>query len=143
MVVFPQRLYRDVKRDRYHRDLCLFVVAFFGAQVGLRRIRKYGPDLLTRRMALYTHLALIVATLCAFFLTLGYSGLIWVLIGVSGTFQLAVARQAKLAQTHQGNHVPMTDVRLGLPKSLPRRCHRRCLASITSQRGLPHDQERH
>ena len=77
----------------------LFVWAFFGAQVGLRRIRKYGPDLLTRRMALYTHLALILLTICAFFLTLGYSGLIWILIGVSGTFQLAVARQAKLAQS--------------------------------------------
>ncbi len=83
----------------------LFVVAFLGAQVGLRRIRKYGPDLLTRRMALFTHLALIVATLCAFFLTLGYSGIIWALIGTSGTFQLAVARQAKLAQAHQGNQV--------------------------------------
>lgn len=81
----------------------LFVVAFLGAQVGLRRIRKYGPDLLTRRMALFMHLALIVATLCALFLTLGYSGIIWVLIGASGTFQLAVARQAKLAQAHQGN----------------------------------------
>jgi hypothetical protein len=83
----------------------LFMVAFFGAQVGLRRIRKYGPDLLTRRMALFTHLALILATLCAFFLTLGYSGIIWVLIGTSGTFQLAVARQAKLVRARQGNQV--------------------------------------
>jgi O-antigen ligase len=85
--------------------LVLFLVAFFGAQVGLRRIRKYGPDLLTRRMALFTQLALIVATISALFLTLGYSGLIWVLIGLSGTFQLAVARQAKLAQPHQGKQV--------------------------------------
>jgi len=84
----------------------LFVVAFWGAQVGLRRIRKYGPNLRTRRMALFTHLALIVATLCAFFLTLGYSGLIWVLIGVSGTFQLAVARQAKLTKASQSNQLP-------------------------------------
>jgi hypothetical protein len=85
--------------------LVLFLVAFFGAQVSLRRIRKYGPDLLTRRMALFTQLALIVATISALFLTLGYSGLIWVLIGLSGTFQLAVARQAKLAQPHQGKQV--------------------------------------
>ncbi len=77
----------------------LFLVAFLGSQVGLRRIRKYGPDLLTRRMALYTHLALIALTIGAFFLTLGYTGLIWVLIGVSGTFQLAVARYAKRAQS--------------------------------------------
>jgi len=85
--------------------LVLFLVAFLGAQVGLRRIRKYGPDLLTRRMALFTQLALIVATISALFLTLGYAGLIWVLIGLSGTFQLAVARQAKLAQPHQGKQV--------------------------------------
>jgi O-antigen ligase len=101
--LYPHNAYTETSSETGIIGLVLFLVAFLGAQVGLRRIRKYGPDLLTRRMALFMHLALIVSTLCAFFLTLGYSGLIWVLIGASGTFQLAVARQAKLAQAHQGN----------------------------------------
>ena len=103
MWLYPHNAYTETSSETGIIGLVLFLVAFLGAQVGLRRIGKYGPDLLTRRMALFTHLALIIATLCAFFLTLGYSGIIWVLIGTSGTFQLAVARQAKLAQAHQGN----------------------------------------
>ncbi len=103
--LYSHNAYTETSSETGIVGFVLFIVAFFGAQVGLRRIRKYGPNFLTRRMALYTHLALIVATLCAFFLTLGYSGLIWVLIGVSGTFQLAVARQVKLAKAAQSNHV--------------------------------------
>lgn len=74
------------------------LVLTIGAQVGLPRIRKHGPDRLTRRMALFTHLALIIGTVCAAFLTLGYAGIIWILIAVSGTFQMAVARQARLTR---------------------------------------------
>ena len=103
--LYPHNTYTETSSETGVVGIVLFLVAFLGAQVGLRRIRKYGPDLLTRRMALFLHLALIVVTLCAFFLTLGYSGLIWVLIGASGTFQLAVARQVKLFQAHQGNQV--------------------------------------
>jgi hypothetical protein len=104
--LYSHNAYTETSSETGIVGLVLFVVAFWGAQVGLRRIRKYGPNLRTRRMALFTHLALIVATLCAFFLTLGYSGLIWVLIGVSGTFQLAVARQAKLTKASQSNQLP-------------------------------------
>lgn len=103
--LYSHNAYTETSSETGIVGLVLFLVAFLGAQVGLRRIRKYGPNLLTRRMALFTHLALIIATLCAFFLTLGYSGLIWVLIGISGTFQMAVARQAKLAEPPQGKLV--------------------------------------
>ncbi len=103
--MYSHNAYTETSSETGIVGLVLFLVAFLGAQVGLRRIRKYGPDFLTRRMALFTHLALIVAALCAFFLTLGYSGIIWVLIGTSGTFQLAVARQAKLAQAQQRDQV--------------------------------------
>jgi O-antigen ligase len=99
--LYSHNAYTETSSETGITGLVLFLVAFLGAQVGLRRIRKYGPNLLIRRMALFTHLALIVVTLCAFFLTLGYSGIIWVLIGVSGTFQLAVSRQAKLAKPDQ------------------------------------------
>jgi O-antigen ligase len=109
--LYSHNAYTETSSETGIVGFVLFVVAFFGAQVGLRRIRKYGPNLLIRRMALYTHLALIVATLCAFFLTLGYSGLIWVLVGVAGTFQLAVARQARLTKAPQGNHDPGFDWR--------------------------------
>jgi O-antigen ligase len=101
--LYPHNAYTETSSETGIIGLILFLVAFLGAQVGLQRIRKHGPDLLTRRMALFTHLALILATVGAFFLTLGYSGIIWILIGTSGTFQLAVARQAKLARAHQGN----------------------------------------
>ena len=96
--MYPHNAYTETSSETGLIGAALFIVAFFGAQVGLRRIRKRGPDLLTRRMALFIHLALIVSSIGAFFLTLGYSGIIWVLMGVSGTFKMAVARQAKLAQ---------------------------------------------
>jgi O-antigen ligase len=100
---YSHNAYTETSSETGILGLILFVVAFFGAQVGLGRIRKFGPDLLTRRMALFTHLALIIATIGAAFLTLGYSGIIWVLIGVSGTFQLAVARQVRLSRDTQAN----------------------------------------
>ena len=96
--LYPHNAYTETSSETGLIGAALFIVAFFGAQVGLHRIRKRGPDLLTRRMALFIHLALIVSSIGAFFLTLGYSGIIWVLMGVSGTFKMAVARQAKLAQ---------------------------------------------
>ena len=110
MWMYPHNTYTETSSETGILGLILFLVAFFGAYVGLQRIRKYGPDLLTRRMALFLNLALIVVTLCAFFLTLGYSGLIWVLIGASGTFQLAVARQAKLVRARQGKQVESNQV---------------------------------
>ena len=116
--LYSHNAYTETSSETGIIGVALFMWAFLGAQVGLRRIRKYGPDLRTRRMALYTHLALIVATLCAFFLTLGYSGIIWILIGVSGTFQLAVARQAKLANKRSGVKRPEADELLGGSASL-------------------------
>ena len=102
--LYPHNAYTETSSETGLLGAALFIVAFFGSQVGLRRIRKRGPDLLTRRMALFIHLALIVSAVGAFFLTLGYSGIIWVLMGVSGTFKMAVARQAKLAQGAASNH---------------------------------------
>ena len=97
---YSHNAYTETSSETGVLGFVLFIVALFGAQVGLRRIRKYGPDLRTRRMALFLQLALIIVTVCAAFLTLGYGGIIWILIGVAGTFQLAVAREAKLTQSH-------------------------------------------
>jgi O-antigen ligase len=95
---YPHNAYTETSCETGIPGFLLFVVAFFGAQLGLRSIRKHNPDRQVRNMALYLHLALIIATVCAAFLTLGYAGLIWILIAVSGTFQMAVARQTKLAR---------------------------------------------
>jgi O-antigen ligase len=77
----------------------LFVGALLGSYRGLSAIRKSGPTGRIRQMGLFLQTAYVMLMVGAFFLTLGYGGLLFVVIGLSGAFQSAVHRYAKEART--------------------------------------------
>jgi O-antigen ligase len=79
--------------------LVLFGGAFFGSYRGLSAIRKKGPTQRIRQMGLFLQTAYVMLMVGAFFLTLGYAGLLFVVIGLSGALQSAVYRYAKEART--------------------------------------------
>ena len=79
--------------------IVLFGGAFFGSYRGLSAIRKKGPTPRIRQMGLFLQTAYIMLMVGAFFLTLGYGGLLFVVIGLSGAFQSAVHRYAREART--------------------------------------------
>jgi O-antigen ligase len=77
----------------------LFVGALFGSYRGLSGIRKSGPTRRIRQMGLFLQTAYVMLMVGAFFLTLGYGGLLFVVIGLSGAFQSAVHRYARETRT--------------------------------------------
>ena len=79
--------------------LVLYVIALFYAYRGLGAIRKRGPNLRVRAMALYIQIALFAVILGGFFLSIGYGGLPWILIALSSIFQVAVAREMRAQRT--------------------------------------------
>jgi O-antigen ligase len=73
----------------------LFAAALFGSYRGLAAIRRRGPTRHIRQVAFFLQLAYVMLMVGAFFLSLGYGGLPFVLIGLSEAFKLAVRRHVK------------------------------------------------
>jgi O-antigen ligase len=77
----------------------LYIAALVVAYRSLALIRKRGPTPIIRDMAKYTQLSLWMVILGGFFLTTGFGGVPFVIMGLSTAFQLAVAGQMKAASS--------------------------------------------
>lgn len=95
---FTHNSYTQVSSETGLIGLGLFVFAFFAAYRGLTPIRRRYPDSRARRAALFIQMAVLMTAVGAFFLSIAYGGIICVIIGISGTFQLAAAKDARLAR---------------------------------------------
>jgi O-antigen ligase len=71
----------------------LFLSALFTAYRGLTRIRKSDSDTRMKQAAMFTQMSIVMVSVAAAFLSLGYGGLSYVLIALSGSFQVAMAKQ--------------------------------------------------
>jgi O-antigen ligase len=71
--------------------LVLYLMALVASWRGLGQIRRRGPTPLIREMASYAQISLLMVILGGFFLTLGFGGVTFVVMGLSVVFQLAVA----------------------------------------------------
>jgi O-antigen ligase len=81
--------------------LGFFLVTMYSAFFGLSPIRRSHEEARLRRAALMLQMSLVIVAVCAVFLSLGYAGLHYAIIGLSGIFQAAVASEAKRAPAAQ------------------------------------------
>ena len=79
--------------------LILFTGALFGSYRGLSSIRRRGPTRRIRQIALFLQTAYFMYMFGALFLTIGYGGLVFLLIGCSEAFKLAVRKHVRETQT--------------------------------------------
>ena len=93
-------MYTQISSELGIPGFILFTGALFGSYRGLSGIRKRGPTLHIRQMALFLQTAYFMLMVGALFLSLGYGGLPFVLIGISAAFQLAVRRHIRPTRTH-------------------------------------------
>jgi O-antigen ligase len=91
----PHNTYTEFSSEVGIPGLILFGGALFGSYRGLSPIRKQGPTRHIRQMALFLQTAYFMLMVGAFFLSLGYGGLPFVLIAFSTAFQSAVRRQMR------------------------------------------------
>jgi O-antigen ligase len=94
---YTHNSYTEVSSETGITGLILFVFAFFGAYRGLSSTRSKYPDVRVRRAALFTQMAIVMTAIGAFFLSIGYGGIVPPIVAISATFQAAVAN--KLRQT--------------------------------------------
>jgi O-antigen ligase len=95
---FTHNSYTELSSETGITGLVLFVIALFGAYRGLSPIRNRYPDTRVRRAALFTQMAVLIAAVGAFFLSIAYGGIITAVIAISATFQGAVANKARQAR---------------------------------------------
>jgi O-antigen ligase len=75
--------------------LVMFIGALFPGYGSLSLFRRHGPTRSIRQTALFLQTAYLMLMVGAFFLSLGYGGLPFVLIAFSGAFKRAVRSQVK------------------------------------------------
>src|SRR5664279_4865106 len=95
---YPHNTYTEISSEMGIPGFILFTGARFGSYRGLSGIRKRGPTRHIRQMALFLQTAYFMLLFGAFFLSFGYGGLPFVVVGLSAAMQLAVRRYAK--ETH-------------------------------------------
>jgi O-antigen ligase len=82
--------YTQMSSETGIAGLVLFVGALYWSYSGLSAIRKNGPTREIRQIALFLQTAYFMLLVGAFFLSLGYGGLLFAMIGFSAAFKRAV-----------------------------------------------------
>ncbi len=78
--------------------LFIYCFAMWRSYRGLSRIRDRYPAYMVRRAALFVQIAVLVAAIGAFFLSIAYGGIVYAIIGLSMAFQMAVKRERDAAR---------------------------------------------
>ncbi len=73
--------------------LALYAFAVWRSYRGLSRIRDRYPVYMVRRAALFVQIAVLIAAVGAFFLSIAYGGIVYAIIGLSMAFQLATKQE--------------------------------------------------
>ena len=92
---FTHNTYTQISSEMGIPGLLLFCAALFGSYRGLSAISRRGPTRYTRQTALFLQVGYFMLMLGAFFLSLGYGGLPFIMIGVVEAFKRSVARQIR------------------------------------------------
>jgi len=75
--------------------LALYGFAMWRSYRGLSRIRDRYPVAMVRRAGLFVQIAVLIAAVGAFFLSIAYGGIVYAVIGLSMSFQLAASKEFK------------------------------------------------
>jgi len=84
----------------------LFVFAMYRAYKGLTPIRNKYPRSIVRKGAMYLQIAVLIAFVGAFFLSIAYTGLLYAILGLSATYQLAVAKEMRMMKEQAREAIP-------------------------------------
>lgn len=95
---YTHNAYTELSSETGFLGLGLFLIAFYRSYRGLSRYRSRYPGMQVRRGALCIQIAVLVSAIGAFFLSIAYGGILYAIMGISAAFQLAAARQYKLAK---------------------------------------------
>jgi O-antigen ligase len=96
---YTHNTYTQISSECGIPGLIMFGGALIWAYSGLSQMRRRGPTRLIRQTALFFQVSYFMLVVGAFFLSMGYGGLPFVMIGLSETFKRAVNRQAREART--------------------------------------------
>ena len=96
---FTHNAYTELSSETGIPGMVIFLFAFYRSYKGLSRYRDRFPSLRVRRAALAIQIAVLVSAVGAFFLSIAYSGILYPVMGISAAFQLAAAKQFKLAKS--------------------------------------------
>jgi O-antigen ligase len=96
---FTHNAYTELSSETGIPGMVIFLIAFYRSYKGLSRYRDRFPSLRVRRAALAIQIAVLVSAVGAFFLSIAYSGILYPVMGISAAFQLAAAKQFKLAKS--------------------------------------------
>ena len=92
---YTHNSYTELSSECGIPGLIFYIVAFWRAYRGLTPIRNRYPRASTRRAAMFVQMAVLMAAIGAFFLSIAYGGLLYAILGLSAALQLAVARERK------------------------------------------------
>ncbi|HUI83759.1 MAG TPA: O-antigen ligase family protein [Candidatus Binatia bacterium] len=73
--------------------LALFLIPFYRCFRGLTPVRDRFPSLRVRRAAMFVQMTVLIAGVGAFFLSIAYSGILYVIMGLSCALQLAAMQE--------------------------------------------------
>lgn len=97
---YSHNSYTELSSETGLPGLILFIMALYTATKGLPSIRKRHPNAKVRAIAMFLQIAMIMVSIGAFFLSIGYGGIVYVIMTIAAIFRLMVVKQAKLARTH-------------------------------------------
>jgi O-antigen ligase len=95
---YSHNSYTELSSEIGLPGLIIFIMAIYSATKGLPAIRKRHPDRRIRETAMFLQIAMIMVSIGAFFLSIGYGGIVYLVMTIAAIFQFVVARQARLAK---------------------------------------------
>lgn len=98
---YTHNSYTELSSECGIPGLIFYLAAFWRAYRGLSPIRNRYPRASTRRAAMFVQMAVLMAAIGAFFLSIAYGGILYAVLGVSAALQLAVARERKETMQEQ------------------------------------------
>lgn len=98
---YTHNAYTQTSSESGLMGAALYIAALVVSYRGLAAIRKRGATPGIRAMAGYVQLSLWMVILGGFFLTIGFGGVPFVIMGLSAVFQSAVAAQSKVQRTNE------------------------------------------
>jgi len=90
---YTHNSYTELSSETGIIGLAFYVFALWRSYRGLSRVRDRFPVYMVRRAALFVQIAVLIAAIGAFFLSIAYGGIVYAIIGLSMAFQLAARRE--------------------------------------------------
>ena len=92
---FTHNSYTELSSECGVTGLVLYLIAIWRAYRGLSPLRDRFPRAKVRRAALVVQIAVVMAAVGAFFLSIAYGGIVYGIVGLSAVMQLAARREYK------------------------------------------------